>query len=235
MIPVLVSSLLRQRLASPLRVFILLALTLPALGLAVLSGTLAPVVGGGYWFALVLAAGAIGQDVSSGVLHLTFARPVTRPAYVLERWLAAAGGAFALALARLLLAAALLAARGASPAPAELLAAVIEDAVMASVAAAVMVMLSSLVSGLGDVALFTMTSIALQVGHLVAQMKHWMLADRVLVELQRTIKPELGFLWLSGHAGQPWSPYVAAASTVTLALAIAIVVVNRKELSYAAG
>ena len=116
----LVSALLRQRLASPMRMFILFALTVPALGISALTGAFAPVVGGGYWFALVLAAGAIGQDVSSGVLHLTFARPVTRSSYVLSRWGAAAAGGFALALARLLLACALLSLRGAAPGPAEL-------------------------------------------------------------------------------------------------------------------
>ena len=33
----------------------------------------------------------------------------------------------------------------------------------------------------------------------------------------------------------PWAPIVSYASTVTLCLAIAIVAVNRKELSYASG
>jgi hypothetical protein len=70
---------------------------------------------------------------------------------------------------------------------------------------------------------------------MIAQTRGWTVADRVLVELQRTLKPELTFLWISGHAGQLWSPYVAALSTVTLALALAILVVNRRELSYAAG
>jgi hypothetical protein len=231
----LVSALLRQRLASPMRMFILFALAAPALGIAALTGTLVPVVGGGYWFALVLAAGAIGQDVSSGVLHLTFARPVTRSSYVLSRWFAAAAGGFALALARLLLAAALLALRGAAPNLTELCAAALEDALLAPVGAAVMVMLSAFVDGLGDVALFALSTLGLQVGHMVAQAKDWTIADRALVELQRTLKPELTFPWLSGHAGQLWNPYVAALSTITLALAVAILAVNRRELSYAAG
>ena len=231
----LVSALLRQRLASPMRMVILFALFAPPIGAAALTGSLAPLMDGGYWFALVLAAGAIGQDVSSGVLHLTFARPVTRSSYVLSRWFAAAAGGFALALARLLLAAALLSLRGAAPSPSELCAAVLEDALLASVGASVMVMFSAFVDGLGDVAVFALSSLGLQIGHLMAQAKGWAIADRVLVELQRTLKPELTFLWLSGHPGQLWNPYVTAASTVTLALALAILAVNRRELSYAAG
>ena len=231
----LVSALLRQRLASPMRVFIVLALFLPPLGLATLTGTLAPVLGGGYWFALVLAAGAIGQDVSSGVLHLTFARPVTRNSYVLSRWFAAAAGGFALALVRLLMAAVLVSLRGATLDAATISGALLEDAMLASVASALMVMLSAIINGLGDVAILAMSTIGLQVGHMVAGSKGWRLADRVTLELQHTIRPELTFVWLAGHAGQPWSPYVTVASTVTLALAIAILAVNRRELSYAAG
>ena len=35
----------------------------------------------------MIAAGTIGQDVSSGVLQLLFARPVRRSEYVLSRWI----------------------------------------------------------------------------------------------------------------------------------------------------
>ena len=231
----LVSALLRQRLASPMRMVILFALFAPPIGAAALTGSLAPLMDGGYWFALVLAAGAIGQDVSSGVLHLTFARPVTRSSYVLSRWFAAAAGGFALALARLLLASALLSLRGLPPAPLDVAAVVVNDALLALVGASVMVMFSALVDGLGDVGLLTLSALGLLIGRLLAQSKGWTIAGRVLSELLATLKPELTFAWISGHGTQLWSPYVTAAATVTLALALAILAVNRRELSYAAG
>jgi ABC-type transport system involved in multi-copper enzyme maturation permease subunit len=231
----IVSALLRQRLASPMRLFIVSALFVPALALAVFTNTFGAVAGGGYWFALVLAAGAIGQDVSSGVLHLTFARPVTRTAYVTSRWFAAAAGGFALALARLLLASALLAMRGAAPEPLVLLAAVIQDALLSSVAAAVMVAFSALVDGLGDVAVFALSTLGLQIAHGLAQMRGWTLADRAIVELQHTLEPALNLAFLSGQGAPQWGGLVTAASTVVLALALAILAVNRRELSYAAG
>ena len=231
----LISALLRQRLSSPMRLFILFALFVPSIGLAVFTNTFGAVAGGGYWFALVLAAGAIGQDISSGVLHLTFARPVTRPAYVTSRWFAAAAGGFALALARLLLTSALLAMRGAAPEPLVLCAAVIQDALLASVAAAIMVLFSALVDGLGDVAVFALSTLGLQIAHGLAQMRGWTLADRAIVELQHTLQPALNLAFLSGHGAPQWSGLVTAASTVALALGLAILAVNRRELSYAAG
>jgi ABC-type transport system involved in multi-copper enzyme maturation permease subunit len=230
----LVSALLRQRLASPMRVFMLFALFVPGLVFAVFTNTFAAVAGGGYWFALVFAAGAIGQDVSSGVLHLTFARPVTRTGYVTSRWFAAAAGGFAVALVRLLLATTFLAMRGAAPEPLALAAAVAEDAVLASVAAAVMVMFSALAGGLGDVAIFALATLGLQISRGLTQLKGWTTADRVVVELQHTLQPALSLAFLAGQGAPAWSGLAAAASTVTLALAIAIVAVNRKELSYAA-
>jgi ABC-type transport system involved in multi-copper enzyme maturation permease subunit len=41
------------------------------------------------YYGVVFAAGSIGQDVSSGTLQLLLARPVTRPQYVVNRWLGA--------------------------------------------------------------------------------------------------------------------------------------------------
>ena len=109
------------------------------------------------------------------------------------------------------------------------------DALLALVGASVMVMFSALVDGLGDVGLLTLSALGLLIGRLLAQSKGWTIAGRVLSELLATLKPELTFAWISGHGTQLWSPYVTAAATVTLALALAILAVNRRELSYAAG
>lgn len=231
----LVSALLHQRLASPMRVFVLFALFVPGLVISVFTDTFSAVAGGGYWFALVFAAGAIGQDVSSGVLHLTFARPVTRTAYVTSRWFAAAAGGFAVALVRLALASALLAMRGSAPEPLALCAAVFEDALLASVGAAVMVCFSAFLNGLGDVAMFVFFSLGLRMAGGLCDMRGWSAAARAMVELEHTLQPALALAFISGHGPPAWTGIVTALSTVALALALAIMAVNRRELSYAAG
>ena len=230
----LMIALLRQRLASPMRLLLLFFAFFPPIGMATLTMSLSVVNSLAYFFALVLAAGAIGQDVSSGVLQLTFARPVTRPAYVISRWFAAAAGAATLAIAQLLIATALLAARGALPGALDLLSFALADIVAAATGAAVMIGLSSLVGGLGDVALFGLATISLQVGHWIATLKGWTYVVTALAEIQRTIQPAISFGWIAGRGAPAWTDLVTAISTIVLGLCVAIVVVNRKELTYAA-
>ncbi len=234
--PALVFPLLRQRLGSPFRVVLLLMLSLPPLAVVAFTRALAPVHGSALGLALVFAAGAIGQDVSSGVLHLTFARPVTRPAYVLGRWAAAAGAATALSWTLLVLATAIAAARGAAPGVGEIAGVALESALVASAAVAVMLAFSSLANGLGDLALYAMCFFSLQVLGMVASSRNWAVALRVVEELQHTLSPEPAILsWFVAHGPVPWSGLLGALATTALGLGVAIAVVNRKELSYAAG
>ncbi|TMQ71594.1 MAG: hypothetical protein E6K81_09690, partial [Candidatus Eisenbacteria bacterium] len=79
----------RQRLMSPIRVVLLGGLlVVPLLGVAFVHGAGLSILGDSVGLTLVFAVGMIGQDVSSGVLQLLFARPVRRPEYVWSRWLA---------------------------------------------------------------------------------------------------------------------------------------------------
>ncbi len=230
----IVVTLWRQRLASPMRLLLLFFGFLPPMGIAMLTLSLGAVHGMAYLFALVLAAGAIGQDVSSGVLQLTLARPVTRSAYVTSRWFAAGAGGAALALAQLAGAALLLAVRGAAPAGLELLAAALTDLVAAFTGAAVIVALSACVGGLGDVALLVLALMSAQVGRWIATFRGWTFVVGALAELDRTLQPQLHLEWIAGRGVPEWTGLVAALSTIALGLAVAILVVNRRELSYAA-
>ncbi len=227
-------ALLRQRAVSPMRVLILALVFGPATMITVFTGSLAPMHAAGCWFAMVLAAGAIGQEVSSGVLQLTFARPVTRAAYVTGRWLAAAGGGFALALVQLGLVAAILAARGMAPPPVELLALLLEDALLAMAGAAVLVAFSAGVNGLADVGVWF---VLVMTGELVggfARLRGWTPLAVACDELGRTLRPEVHLDGIAGLGSPAWTELATVASTITLGLAVAIVLVNRRELSYAA-
>lgn len=236
MSPALVVAFLRQRLTSPLRLVMLGFSFLSPLGLVAVTKQIGTLEGSPLWFAFILAAGAIGQEVSSGVLTLTFARPVTRQSYVFSRWAGAGGFAAALGLAQIATGLMAIAARGGPlPGGPDLAALALECVLVSFTGAAVMVMLSSLFNGLGDVGVWAIaTTVSTVVGG-IASMKNWAALARATQELQLTLMPSLHAGWLFG-VGDP-QPYalVTTLSTLTASLAVAVWVVNRKELSYAAG
>lgn len=232
----LVRSFLRQRLTSPMRLVMLGFMFLSSLGVVAVTKSLAALGGGPAWFALILAAGAIGQEVTSGVLTLTFARPLTRASYVLSRWAAAGGFAAALGLAQVAAGLMAIAARGGPLPPGREVAALsLEGALVALAAAAVMVMLSSLVNGLGDVGVWVIASILSSFTGMVAQAKNWAWLARAAEEAGRVLRPELHLGWVFGAGDPQVFALVSVLSTLAASLAVAVWVVNRKELSYAAG
>lgn len=231
--PALVSAFLRQRLSSPMRLGLLVLVTLFPLGGVAIMGTIGVLGGIAGPIALILAAGAIGQDVSSGTLQLLLARPVTRPSYLVSRWLAATLGAIALTAAMLVLGTLVLLLRGTHPDALDLVRMLLEAACAAGGNAAVLIMFSTLAGGLGDLGLYFGSLIVVQMLSGVASFKHWTWLERACAEVSGALGPQLSFMWFVQHL--PPSPFaiVSYASTVTLALAIGIARLNRRELSYA--
>jgi len=87
---VLVATFLRHRLRSPVRLALMFtAFAFSLLPVLIERSLLRLGETSAVMFAVIAAAGAIGQDVSSGVVQLTFARPVVRWRYVIARWLGA--------------------------------------------------------------------------------------------------------------------------------------------------
>ncbi len=202
MSPALIVAFLRQRLTSPLRIIMLGFSFLAPLGAVAITRKLAVLEGSPLWFAFVLAAGAIGQEVSSGVLTLTFARPLRRSAYVFSRWAGAGGFAAALGLAQIALGVMALAARDAMPSGADVAALALECVLVSSAGAALMVMLSSLLNGLGDVGVWVILAIVGSLLGGIAQLKNWAILERASQELQLTLMPSVHAGWLFG-AGDP--------------------------------
>ena len=231
--PTLMFAFWRQRLASPVRVVILAALVfVPLLLVVFVRGIGFRALGDAFALAMVFAVGMIGHDVSTGVLQLLFARPVRRWEYVTSRWLAVAAGAGAVSLSQVLLAWMLMSLRGADPG----LEAVADFAVgrLFEVfgVAAVMTLLSSLVGGYGDLALYAMLSIgsgiAIMVGQATGSDVTLWIAGQVSAFLTPRVEPaHLAGAAFSGHA------VVSYLSTVSICLLLAVASVNRKELSYA--
>jgi ABC-type transport system involved in multi-copper enzyme maturation permease subunit len=233
--PTLIAAFLRQRLTSPMRVALLMLFTLFPLGAVAIMGTLSPLGGIAGPIALVLAAGAIGQDVSSGTLQLLLVRPVSRPSVLMSRWLAAALCSVAIVVTLLILGTFALLLRGTHPDALDLIRVVLEAACNAAGSAAVIIMLSTLAGGLGDVGILLATIFVTQMFQALAAFKHWDWLARASGELQGVLSPQLSWEWMVHQMPPSWFAIASWASTVTLALAVGIARLNRRELSYGTG
>lgn len=226
-------AMVRQRLTSPLRMVVLFM----TMGMPLATVLFAPRGGIGQIgpcraAALVFAAGMIGQDVSSGTLQLLFARPVTRAEYLISKWSAAALATIGVAIVQIGLAVLIMLSRGAPPSAHDTLIFFASDVIVAIGVTAVMAFFSSLVPGLGDLGVLVLvffTSIVMQG---IGGIKSSPVATRVGTELWAFINPQIDLAAI-GHGPVPWFSIVSYVSTVTLCLALAIVVLNRRELSYA--
>lgn len=230
----LVQAFLRQRLSSPFRLVLLLAQFVIAWGSITIFRDLSPAASAGLWFAFTIAAGSIGQDVSAGTLQLLLARPVTRAEYVVSRWLAASIAGAGLATLLLLVASMSLMLRGVPPQPIELVGMLLQNVAGASGVTAVLICFSSLVGGLGDLAIWFGVQMTALIVSAIADRRDWRVVGQVVTEITSTLKPEVGFGWLVHHGPAPWLELATWSSTIAIALTCAILRVNRRELSYAA-
>ena len=230
----LVLATLRQRFTSPIRlVIVLLFGWMPMLPLLIAPRAGFAVLGDGYFLALTLAAGMIGQDLSSGTLQLLLARPVTRAQYVFSRWGAVAAGTFLIMVLQALVAALIMALRGVPVPWVEAAQFLANGALLALGTAAVMALLSSLAAGIGDLGLLFLVFISAQVLEKLGMFKSWDWLVRGAGELLRVLKPQLDVAPLFHGDPVAWFAVVSYLSTVTLCLGLAVVVMNRRELSYA--
>jgi ABC-type transport system involved in multi-copper enzyme maturation permease subunit len=230
----LITSFWLQRIMSPIRM--VLAFTFfawPLLFMPFMPQVGTNMLTDGTMLSLVFAVGMIGQDVSSGVLQLVFARPVRRAEYVISRWLSAAIAAGALGVAQVLIGALILASRSAGL-PAGEIASLAAQRVLESVGfAAVFALFSALVGGVGDLGIYVVATLTSGAAQVLGGAVHQPAIDRAATELMGFLTPRLDLRMIFATSPMPWFPIVSYASTITLCLALAIVVMNRKELSYA--
>jgi len=231
----LLVGLWRQRLASPIRVVILaLMVLLPPLLGSVVRGIGLQALGDAIPLALVLAAGMIGQDVSSGVLQLILARPVRRSEYVLSRWLSVGFGASIANVLQIALFWGLTAARGWAPSAETIASFAAGRELQIFGVAATMALLSSLIGGLGDLALYAMIFVFGGIVTMIGQTRQSAVLHGIGEEIGALLSPKIDVAQIL--AGAPsWFAIATYASNITLCLLLAILIVNRKELSYASG
>lgn len=230
----IVLATLEQRLKSPLRMTLaVLGFGLPLLGLWFLPMTGVETLDHGFKFGVLFGAGLIGQDLSAGVLQLLFARPVTRWSYVLSRWFACTAFATVLTVAQVGLGTLIVQVRGfpADPAEAALFAGT--QALAAIGIVSVLTLLSSLIGGFGDLGLYLVLGITAMVTKVVGQVGGSGWVGRIGDEIGRFLTPGLNLERLVYDPPVSWFLIAAYLATVFGCLALAVMRINRRELSYA--
>ncbi len=229
----LVAAFLRHRMTTPIRLaFLIVAAFFPLLFVAVAPAMGFAPMADSFQFALIFGAGMIGQDVSSGVLQLLFARPVRRDVYVISRWLAASFGAATVAVVQVALAALILSARGATPEAGTVVITAANHVASAFGATAPLLLLSALAAGLADIGLLFLLYTCAGILQAAGGSLGYAVIARIGQELQGFLNPTIDFARILS-ASPSWYQIIAYLSTVTLSIALAIILVNRKELSYA--
>src|SRR4029079_11724143 len=97
----------------------------------------------------------------------------------------------------------------------------------------VILLFSSFLSGVGDVLGLLLMTFAAQILGFIATLKQSEVLLRTKDELVRFLGPELAIGPLTMGGKLPWFDVVSYFSTVTLCLAVAVWVLNRREISYA--
>jgi ABC-type transport system involved in multi-copper enzyme maturation permease subunit len=186
-----------------------------------LTGVLVPL--------LFLSAGVIGRDVSSGTLALVFTRPLRRSDYLLTKWLAISSLAAGVSIAQLLTQATVLALRHRGESWTHLWQNAVERVVFSFALASVLILLSTLVARGWNIALWAGGPLLLTI---LASVRGLQPVTTAAVPI---FVPRIN-VWQAFYATPiSWFAITSVLSTITLALALSVWVMNRKELSYASG
>jgi hypothetical protein len=185
------------------------------------------------WIAVIAASGIIGLEVSSGSLSLFFTRPLSRARYVLSRWSAAASVALTAISLGLAIETTIIAIRNGDISAAAVALALTDRALLAIGIVSVLACFSAIASSLGDLVIWASLHI---LGVALGAAGHsanivWL--QDVARLLRRVANPMLDVHRLLASSRVPWAEVTGYAATLALAAAIAIFVMNRKELSYA--
>lgn len=231
--PTIFVTTLRQRFSSRTRLLLIAVVFLFPIAVAAMARELGTTVArSGTVFAFLLGAGILGQESGSGVFQLLFARPIRRWEYLVSRWLAVIAGASALMLLQLAIVCLVVGSHG-LPTQRELLVQAAEQVLAIIGTTSVILLFSAFLSGVGDVLGLLLTTFAAQILGFIGQLKQNDAIVRAKDEILRFLGPEvsIGPITMGGHF--PWFEVISYLSTVTLCLAVAVWVLNRREISYA--
>lgn len=224
---------LRERVSNPIRVAAILGFVLFPIPIALVDPR--PDSSASFFhplLAVTLASGVLGLEFSGGVLALVFTRPVSRRTYALSKWAAVTAATAALSVAQFLAVVLILRLRHGLFDAEAFGPRLAERIVAAAGTSAVLLLLSALGSGLSDLAMWGIASIAAQTCRGIGLVNHDEFWVRLGDGLQFVVAPGWGMAAGSSPAIAP--PEVAAAIGITLAaLTSAVWVLDRREITYA--
>lgn len=236
MIRTIVLATIRQQLSQPIRLGGLIgALLMPLITTAVDPD---PQLSQAYWatiFVAIVGTGVIGLEISGGTLGLVFTRPITRASYVLGRWSGISAVAVLMSTAQLAIQAAEISAAGSAIPWRILFFGLLDRACLAVGVAAVFVMLSCLGSGITDLVCWAAVNVAADVLELCGRQINVAALTTSGKSLQFLANPRLDVYRFLFSVPLAWSDLFAYLSLVVLYLLAAVVLLNRRELSYATG
>ncbi len=224
---------LRERLSNPIRVATLLGLALFPIPIALVD----PRPNSSVSFfhpllAVTLANGILGLDISSGVLALVFTRPIKRWVYALSKWASVTATAGVLSAAQLLAVVLILRVCHGSFEADALGPRLLERILAAAGTSAVLLFLSALGSGLSDLAVWGLASVAAQTSRMVGFFNRDDFWIRLGDGLQFVLAPGWGMASGSPPAVGISELFVTVFVTAA-ALVLAAWVLERREITYA--
>ena len=224
---------LRERFSNPIRLATLLGFALFPLPIALVDPR--PNSSASFFhplLAVTLASGILGLEFSSGVLALMFTRPISRRAYALSKWLAVTATAVILSIFQLVAVLLILRLRHGSFDPEALGPQLVERVLAAAGTCAVLLLLSALGSGLSDLAVWGLASVAAQTFRTIGFVNRDDFWTRLGESLQFLLAPGWGMA--SGTSPSVSLPDLLAAVGITAAaLGLAVWVLERREVTYA--
>lgn len=201
----------------------------------------------------LLGAGIIGQNVTSGILSVLFARPIRRYSYVLTRWLALSVASSTLCLILLLIeqVAGMAAFPGVLP-DFNTLCQAVERISMCFGLSATFIMFSSFLPSVINLSAWIVfcfiSNIVVEIAHMEPYLLHTSygselgrklgefvipICKELALPLQSIAFPYIDLSFLAHTASISWFTVLTYFSNLSLSLLIAIIVMNRKEVSYA--
>jgi hypothetical protein len=224
---------LRERLSNPIRVAVLLGFALFPVPIALVD----PRPNSSISFfhpllAVTLASGILGLDISSGVLALVFTRPIARRVYALSKWASVTVTAAVLSAAQLVAVLLILRVRHGSFDGEALGSRLAERVLAAAGTSAVLLLLSALGSGLSDLAVWGLASVAAQTCRTIGFVNGDDFWIRFGDGLQFVLAPGWGMA--SGSSPAVSLPGLLVTAFITAAaLGLAVMVLERREITYA--
>lgn len=222
----LILTTIKERLTSIIRLIMFLSILVVGTTSHFLIGTDYGSATDAIGFSLVLGAGIIGQDISSGVLQLLFVRPIKRTNYLLSKWIAISTLSFAVCFFQMIVFIGKLAIFHDDISSKAVADGLVERFVLCFTTSATLVLFSSLSSGMADVVIFSLSFVIIGGTSLLAKSYDLKVVLQTLGHLEFFLSPKITF-------DSSLVSILGCLSNLSLSLLLASWAINRREISYA--